>query len=108
MQPTSIVTSSQSEPFVTTTEKPKPIRGGIELAIVFFTLPLPKELMEILVVVINIQEELITPKPIPLVLLEIGIGANVILITSISHASKVFRTPNIILKDTLVTKKLES
>jgi hypothetical protein len=64
--------------------------------------------MEILVVVINIQEEHVTPKPIPLVLLEIGIGANVILITSNSHAFEVFRTPNIILKDTPMTKRPKS
>jgi hypothetical protein len=66
---------------------------------------LPIELVEILVVVVNTHveglEEPITKKPIPLVTLEIGVGAKVILIDIITHAFKVFKTPDTILKDTL-------
>jgi hypothetical protein len=47
-------------------------------------------------------EEPTTPKPIPLVILEIKIRTNVTLINSITHAFEVFRTPNTILKDTHV------
>ncbi len=64
--------------------------------------------MEVLVVVISTQvevlEELVTPKPIPLVILEIGVGAKVTLIDNITHAFEVFKILDMILKDTLVAK----
>jgi hypothetical protein len=44
-----MVTSSWGKPIITTTEDPEPIRGGVELAIVPYTLPLPTKPMEILV-----------------------------------------------------------
>jgi hypothetical protein len=50
-------------------------------------------------------EELVTLKPIPLVTLEIGVGANVILINNITHDFEVFRILDIILNDTLVTER---
>jgi hypothetical protein len=66
--------------------------------------------VQVYVVVVNNQvqglEEPITPKPIPLVILEIGVGVKVILIDTITHASKVFKTLDIILKDTHVVKIL--
>jgi hypothetical protein len=40
------------------------------------------------------------PKTIPLVILEIEVGIEVTLINTGTHAFKVFKTPNIILKDT--------
>jgi hypothetical protein len=53
---------------VTTTKKPKPIRGGVELAIVFHTLLLFIELVEVHVVVsstqVEVLEEPIIPKPV--------------------------------------------
>jgi hypothetical protein len=62
--------------------------------------------MELLVVVVNTHvetlEELLTPKPIPLIIPKIGISKEVILIDTIAHASKVLKTPNIILKDIFV------
>jgi hypothetical protein len=62
--------------------------------------------MEVLVVVVNILvetlEEFIVPKPIPLIIPEIGIGKEVTLIDTIAHAFEVFKTPNIILKDMFV------
>ncbi len=58
--------------------------------------------MEIHVVVVNIQveelEELVTPKLVPLTIPEIGVGANVTLIDIVTHAYKVFKTLNIVLK----------
>ncbi len=51
------------------------------------------------------MKELVTPKPIPLVLLEIGIGVEMTLIDNIIHASKFFLTPYIVLKDTPVTER---
>jgi hypothetical protein len=48
-------TSSWSEFVVVTTKEPKLIRGKTKLAIIFYTLPLPIEPMEVLVVVVNIQ-----------------------------------------------------
>ncbi len=44
--------SFQNEPIVITTKEPKPIREGIEVAIVSYTLPLPIELVETHVVTI--------------------------------------------------------
>jgi len=65
--------------------------------------------MEVFVVVFNIQvetlEELVIPKLMPLVLPEIGVGIKVILIDNITHVFEAFRTPNTIVKDTLVTKR---
>jgi hypothetical protein len=43
-------------------------------------------------------------KTIPLVILEIGVGIKVTLINNITHASRVFKTPNTILKDTPTAK----
>jgi hypothetical protein len=65
--------------------------------------------MEIHVVVVNTQvgelEKPITPKPIPLTILDIRVGREVTLINTITHASKIFRTLNILLKDTLVDER---
>ncbi len=41
-------------------------------------------------------------------ILDIGVGVEVTLIDTITHASKVFRTLDIILKDTLVVERLGS
>jgi hypothetical protein len=53
-------------------------------------------------------EELVAPKPKPLVIPEIRVGAEVILIDIVTHTYEVFKTPNIILKDTHVVEKLKS
>jgi hypothetical protein len=50
-------------------------------------------------------EEPITPKPIPLTILEIGIGAKVTLVKTITHAFEVFRTLHIIFKNTFVVER---
>ncbi len=54
------------------------------------------------------MEELVTPKPIPLVIWEIGVGVEVTLIDIVTHTSEVLKTPNIILKDKHVVEKLKS
>jgi hypothetical protein len=69
--------------------------------------------VEIFVVIVSIQveelEKLITPKLIPLVILEIGVGAKVTLINIITHAFKVFKTLEYtVLKDTCVIERLGS
>jgi len=54
--------------------------------------------VETLVVVVSTQvkelEELVFPKPIPLVIPEVGVGAEVTLIGIVTHVFEVFRTPN--------------
>jgi hypothetical protein len=98
-----------NELVITATEEPKPIRGGVELTIVSYILSLPTKSMEVHVVVINTQvkklEEHVTPKPIPLDIPKIGVGVGVTFIDTITHAFEVFRTPNTILKDTLITER---
>ncbi len=95
VQATIVATSSRSELMVTTTKELEPIRGGAKVAIV---------------VVVNTRveglKELVTPNPIPLVILKIGVGVEVILIDTITHASEVFKTLYIVLKDTLVVERL--
>jgi hypothetical protein len=63
--------------------------------------------VEIFVIVINIQveesKEHVTLKFISLAFPHIGIVVEVTMMDIIIHASEVFKTPNIILKDTLVT-----
>jgi hypothetical protein len=91
------------------TEEPKPIRRGVELAIVSCTLSLPTKLVEIPIVVVSIQvkafKEPATPKPTPLVILEIGIGAK---INNITHAFKVFKIPHIMFNNTHVIESPKS
>jgi hypothetical protein len=64
--------------------------------------------MEILVVFstqVKVWEELVTPKLVPLILPKIKVGAEVTLIDSVIHAFKVFKTPDIVLKDTPIMKR---
>jgi hypothetical protein len=42
----------------------------------------------------------VIPKPIALIILKIGVGTYITLIDNITHASEVFKTLDIILKDT--------
>jgi len=51
-------------------------------------------------------EKLVTPKPIPLVILEIGVGIDITLIDNITHASEVFKTLDTVLKDTPIIEGL--
>jgi hypothetical protein len=51
-------------------------------------------------------EKIITPKSIPLVILEIGVGIDIILIDNITHAFEVFRTLNTVLMDTPIIEGL--
>jgi hypothetical protein len=72
----------------------------------FFALSLPTALVEVLVVILNTQveglEEPVIPKLVSLIILEIGVGVEVTLIDIVTHAYEVFKTPNILLKDTPV------
>jgi len=52
-------------------------------------------------------EEPATPKPMPLVLLELGVGIQVTLIDSITHASEIFKTLDTIFKDTPIIERPE-
>ncbi len=54
------------------------------------------------------MEKLVIPKPMPLVIWEIGVGVEVTLIDIVTHTSKVFKTPDIILKNKHVVEKLKS
>ncbi len=51
------------------------------------------------------MEEPITPKLVPLTLLENGVGAEVTLIDNVIHAFEVLKTLNIVLKDTNVMER---
>jgi hypothetical protein len=97
------------EHVIITIEEPKPIRGATKLAIISCTLPLPIKLVEIHVINVKTQvktlEEPVIPKPIPFVIPNIGVSTKVTLIDTVTHASKVFKTPNTILKDTPIVKK---
>jgi hypothetical protein len=53
-------------------------------------------------------EKLVTPKPIPLLIPEIGVGAKVTLIDIVTHAYEVFKTLDMVLKDTPIAKNLRS
>jgi hypothetical protein len=111
VQAATVGTSSWNELVVITTKEFKPIKGRIELAIVFCTLPLSIKFMEVLVVVVNTQvealEKTIIPKPIPLVIQEIGVGTYIILIDNITHAFEVFKTLDTVLKDTPIIEGLK-
>jgi len=107
MQATTAIMTFYSEPIVTTRDELKPIRGA-KLTIVFCTLSMPIEF--VLVVIINTSieelEEPITPKLVPLIIPNIGLGVKITLIDIITHAFKFFRTLNIVLKDTHVVESL--
>jgi hypothetical protein len=49
-----MATSSRSKFVITTTKELEPIKGGAELAIVPYIVPLPTKLVEVFVVVFNI------------------------------------------------------
>jgi len=49
-------------------------------------------------------EDSIIPKPIPLIIPKIVIRVKVIFIDTVTHAFEVFRTLDIVLKDTLVVE----
>ncbi len=51
------------------------------------------------------MEEHVTPKHVPFILLEIGVGTKVMLIDNVTHAFEVFRTPDIVLKDTPIMER---
>jgi hypothetical protein len=50
-------------------------------------------------------EELVTPKPIPLVIPKIGVGTWVTLINNVTHGSEVLKIPDTTLKDTPIIEK---
>ncbi len=97
MQATTVATSSRNELVVATTEELEPIREGTKLAIV------------VVVVIVNTYvkglKEHAIPEPIPLVILEIGVGVKVTLINTITHVSKVFKTLNIVLNNAHVVER---
>ncbi len=66
--------------------------------------------MDVFVIVINTHveelEEFVIPKPVQVVIPKIGVGVKVTLIDIVTHASKVFRTTNIILKETHVVARM--
>jgi hypothetical protein len=68
----------------------------VELTTIFSTLSLPIEIMEMHVVAISMQveklEELVIPNPIPLYLLQIGVGAEITLINTNTNAFEDFKT----------------
>jgi hypothetical protein len=87
------------------------IRGGVKITTIFCTFFFPTKLVEVFVIVVNTHveklEEHVTPKPIPSIIPQIGVGVEINLINTIKHASKVFKILDIVLKDTPVSEKLE-
>jgi hypothetical protein len=53
-------------------------------------------------------QEHVIPKPVPLIIPKIRVGVEVTLINTITHAFEVFKTLDIVLKDTHVVKRLGS
>jgi hypothetical protein len=51
-------------------------------------------------------EKPITPKLVPLIILKIGVGVEITLINIITHAFEVFKTLDIVLKNTHVVERL--
>lgn len=101
--------NSQDESISNTMKRLQPIKGGAKPITISYVASLPTKHIEIHVVVVNIQikepEETITLKFIPLAIPHIRVGVVVTMIDIIIYASKVFITPNIILKDTPITKR---
>jgi hypothetical protein len=60
----------------------------------------------LLVTQVKELEELITPKLVPLIIPEIGVGVEITLIDIITRAFEVFKTPDIVLKNTHVVERL--
>jgi hypothetical protein len=107
MQATTAIMTFYSEPIVTTRDELKPIRGA-KLTIGFCTLSMPKEFVLVIIISTSVEEleEPITPKLVPLIIPNIGLGVKITLIDIITHAFKFFRTLNIVLKDTHVVESL--
>jgi len=67
--------------------------------------------VEVFVVVISAHveelEEHVTPKLVPLAIPQIGVGVKITLINTITHASKIFKILDTMLKDTCVGEKFE-
>jgi hypothetical protein len=64
---------------------------------------------EVLIVIVTIHvkgfEKSITPKLVPLVIPKIWVGVKVTLVDTMTHAYKVFKTLDIVLKSTHVVKR---
>lgn len=54
------------------------------------------------------MEKHVIPKHVPLTIQNIKVGAHVTLIDTVTYASKVFNTTDLVLKDTPITKKPRS
>ncbi len=54
------------------------------------------------------MEKHVTPKHVPLTIQNIKVGAEVTLIDTVTYASKVFSTQDLVLKDTPIAKKPRS
>jgi hypothetical protein len=95
MQPTFAGLSSQSELVITITKELVPIRRGAKITIVSCTLFLPIKRVEVFVVVVNFHvkelEKHVTPKLVPSPIPQIGVGIEITLIQTITHASKQFK-----------------
>ncbi len=76
------------------------------LPILYF---LPIEPIEAPFIVVNVEvvdlQIHVTPKSIPLTILQIGVGVKVIMIDIGLHACEIFRTLEVMLKDTLIIEK---
>jgi hypothetical protein len=105
MQPLLVAMNSQDEPVAMTTKIPTHMKGGTKVVITSYILsllptkPIEAPYIVVSVKVANLQIPL-TPKPVPLSIPHVGVGVKVIMIDTTLHASKVFRTPKVVLKDT--------
>jgi hypothetical protein len=106
MHAVTAVMTFYNEPIVTTKEELELIRGGTKLTIVSCTLSMPIEFVLVVIVSTPVEEleKPITPKLVPLIIPKIGLGVEITLLDIITHASKVIRTPDIVLKDTHVVE----
>jgi hypothetical protein len=97
VQVATLARNFQSKHIINSIEEHEPIRRGAKLAIISYTLPLPIEHVEISIIVVStrveVLEEPIIPKFIPLIILETRVGTEVTLIDNITHAFNVLKTP---------------
>jgi hypothetical protein len=111
-QPIPTGVSSQDEPIAMTTKIPTHMKGGTKAITTSYILSLlPTKLVEAHFVAVSAEvadlQIPLSPKLVPLGIPHIGVGAEVTMIDTTLHASKVFRTPGVVLKNTLVIEKLK-
>jgi hypothetical protein len=104
--------SYQYELVAMTIKSPTHMKGGTKVVTTSYILSLlPTKPIEAPYIVVNAKvanlQIPLTPKPIPLNIPHIGVSVEVIMIDTTLHAFKVFRTLEVVLRNTPITEKLK-